>query len=1683
MMSAAPDSQPHFPQKFAFSEARLRRVANEADSRRAPVSRHPAEASRHSGVPTPTGRTPSSRSPFGNSPLPSVQTPAMRGLQSGGNGEKGLLRETRNMKDCEESQGSTLAAAALRRSSASYVSAASSPRSPPASQSFRATTPSSSDHFRSSLLSRPNSALSAAAVAAAASPAAARAGGSPRELLVIARERRRSLTLHDSKSLLSVSSSSFSPSCPPSPSSSSSSSSCSSSSYSSSSSSSSSASLALAESRGRRSRRVCSQSSGRRQEVPFPSFLSPHWTGALCSSRKGDKKSESLGVYRDTASLRDTPSFAELPTRQPSSPRSRSLSSNPFDEADAAFDACSATGQATKSLESSQPTSSSFSFPYPSASSLQHTSSSSSRFTFSVSGPSVGGLSACGAPQQGKGRMDPRQAEDVSLFSSNLLHASGLHESLFNLSALDVSAVYGETQQAVSPPLASSIFSFSGEKRHPDASASEVPASSSPALPLSANPSSSSSSVPSSLPSTSVSSSGHRVASGEAACEEKKGDSDGAGQGVHAPRGGGVAMASAERTPFFAERDKRVEDERGTSNEAPVEREHEKMVRSQVSPETQEERMRRIQKELEALKERNDALELQLFETQRRRRAAAGLPLKPERRPLSPSDSPFNSPFDARVGDGRTHAQNSSEAAAAAPRGPPREAKEETQRERSSCSLPSLPSSVLRRDSETACSLETPRFPTDCLVSDGLQRDGSGERGDRETGAASVSSAVECPSQCPGGDPKERRDRELRSGVEDEQFEKRKVERGETIEREEEKVGKGEKERDEEKQAQSLNELRTKKAESLKTREKERGASAAFNHRWKARGDKNEKIWEGGVECRTSSPCISSGEDAGEETSLSLSADLDPSKHTVSHPQRSALNDAECESSSNALEERHETTTPQAELDPEREVLARERQELEEARAVPPPSVAQKREREETRQPHAAEKALWMTAREQSHGACRQQLEEQREAFFNEKKECEAPKQRLTALDEERDICVKEKQGLEQHKEMCSGNERELDIAIKIYDDKRRKLDRLEEMLLAEQRQLQAERDFCVKAKQDLAGEKKDVEKKTREFEERMNDLEKEKQDLAREKRELEKKKREFEENLNDLEKEKQDLAGEKRELEKKREKREFEERTNDLEKEKQDLAGEKKDLEKKKREFEERTNDLEKEKQSLAGEKKDLEKKTREFEEKMSDLEQEKQDLEGEKRALEKEKKSVDEEKRDLAEAKRGVFEKREQDKANKVWTEERRKVEEKEVSLVKREEQRLHLEERDKHVKEVGELRRELNSQRAFFLEKAKTWEAEQEKVRRQLKETEQIMAEQMTRWQTRERTRMEEYERLQEAKKEVERKCESLQEQLSLVDERTAQPLAHALEALEEAKRREEEQMGELERERSERQQIEKDYERLAQHNSELTKHVAESRGLKEKLEHLQSELLKWRRVGEEARQRAETQYKELKRLDEERQRLLQKCSSQTEGMHVAHAFSAAGVQSDSRHSAEASRDESDRHVSSDSTNVDRDGMATPQEREGHRWATIRCEKENSEDTTRPGEGQSGTPPAPRGGSEAATDTRQFSALLSTVGDPGREGNAMNDRTEERQRVEREPKDEESRDVLIERLRRLYSEECASSRRLAAEGAKYRQQLKQVMKRLVVVTKAMEEANDLREKHQRMQQQRRRGKVSSE
>ncbi|ESS34270.1 hypothetical protein TGARI_248570 [Toxoplasma gondii ARI] len=1763
MMSAAPDSQSHLPQKFAFSDARLRRVANEADSRRTPVFRPPAEASSHSSGPPRTGSAPSSRSPFGSSLLPSVHRPAMRGLQSGENGETGLLRETRNMKDCKESQASTLAALALRRSSASYVSAASSPRSPPASQSSQATPPSSSDPFCSSLLSRLNSAPSATAVAAATSPAAVHGGGSPPELLVIARERRRSLPLHDSKSLRSVSSSSFSPSCSSSSSSCSSSSpSCSSSSASSSASaSSSSVFLAFAESRGRGSRRVSSQSSGRRQDMPFPSFLSPHWTDAFCSSHKGDEKSESLGVHRDTTSLRTTPSFAELPTRHPSSPRSRSDSSNPFfDGADAAFDACSATGQAIKSPESSQPTSSSSSFPYPSASSLQHTSSSSSRFTFSVSGPSVGGLSACGAPQEGKGRMDPRQAEDVSLFSSNLLHASGLHESLFNLSALDVSAVYGETQQAVSPPLASSIFSFSGEKKpHPDASASEVPAS--PSAPLSANPSSSSSSVPSSLRSTSVSSSGHRVDSAEEACEDKKGASVGAGQCVHTPRGGGVSMATAGSMPFSAEREKRVE-ERGTSNEAVVEREHEKMARSQVSPETQEERMRRIQKELEALKERNDALELQLFETQRRRRAAAGLQLKTERRPLSSSDSPFNSRFDARLGDGVTHAQNASEAAAAAPRGAPREAKEETYRERTSCPLTPLPSFVLRRDSETACSVETPRFPTACPP-DGLQRDCSGERGDRETGVATVSSAVQCPSEFPGWDRKECKDRLMRSGVEDEQFEKRTGEEGETIEREEEKVGKGEKEREEEKQAQSLNELRTKKAESLKTRDTERGASAALNRRCKERGDKNEKVWGGEtVEDRTGCPCILSGEDAGGKASLSLNADPDPSKHAVSDPQRSGQNEAGCESPSNAPEERQEVTTPQADFDQEREALPTERQELEEARAV---AVAQKRESEETRQPHAAEEALWMSAREQSHGVYRQQLQEQREAFVNEK-EFEDAKQRLTAqkqpLDEERDVCVKEKQRLEQ--QMYSANERELGMAIKIYDEKRRKMDGLEEMLLAKQRQLEAERDSCVKEKQGLAGEKKELEKKKREFEERTNELEKAKQGMEGEKKALEKEKREFQERMNELEKAKQDMEGAKRSLEKEnrefeektnelakakqdmegekralaKEKREFEEIANDLEKAKQDLQGEKKELERKKREFEEKTNELAKAKQDLQGEKrafekekrefeektnelakakqdlqgekralekekrefdeiandlakakqemegakKELEQKTREFEETMNELEKEKQDLQGEKRALEKEKKSIDEERRDLAEAKRGRFEERCQEKANKVNAEERRKVEEKEVSLVEREE-RSQLEERDMREKEVGELISELNSQRAFFLEKSKTWKAEQEKVRGQLKETEQIMAEQMARWQTRERTIMEEFTRLQEAKEEVERRYASLQEQLSLMEERTAQPLADALEALEEAKRREKEQMGELERERRERQQIEKDYERLAQQNSELTQHVAESRGLKERLEHLQSELLKWRRIGEEARQRAETQYKELKRLDEERQRLLQKCSSQTEGMHFGHAFFAAGVQSDSRHSEEASRDKSDRHVSSDSENVDRDGMAKPQERAGPRRATIRDEKENSEDTRRPGEGQSGTPPAPPRGSEAAPDTPQSAGLFSTVGDPDREGNAVNERTEERQRVEAEPKDERSRDVLIERLRRLYSEECASSRRLAAEGAKYRQQLRQVMKRLVVVTKAMEEANDLREKRQRMQQQKRRGKVSSE
>nr|PIM04557.1 hypothetical protein TGCOUG_248570 [Toxoplasma gondii COUG] len=1791
MMSAAPDSQSHLPQKFAFSDARLRRVANEAVSRRTPVFRPPAEASSHSSGPPRTGSAPSSRSPFGSSLLPSVHRPAMRGLQSGENGETGLLRETRNMKDCKESQASTLAALALRRSSASYVSAASSPRSPPASQSSQATPPSSSDPFCSSLLSRLNSAPSATAVAAATSPAAVHGGGSPPELLVIARERRRSLPLHDSKSLRSVSSSSFSPSCSSSSSSCSSSSpSCSSSSASSSASaSSSSVFLAFAESRGRGSRRVSSQSSGRRQDMPFPSFLSPHWTDAFCSSHKGDEKSESLGVHRDTTSLRTTPSFAELPTRHPSSPRSRSDSSNPFfDGADAAFDACSATGQAIKSPESSQPTSSSSSFPYPSASSLQHTSSSSSRFTFSVSGPSVGGLSACGAPQEGKGRMDPRQAEDVSLFSSNLLHASGLHESLFNLSALDVSAVYGETQQAVSPPLASSIFSFSGEKKpHPDASASEVPAS--PSAPLSANPSSSSSSVPSSLRSTSVSSSGHRVDSAEEACEDKKGAGVGAEQCVHTPRGGGVSMATAGSMPFSAEREKRVE-ERGTSNEAVVEREHEKMARSQVSPETQEERMRRIQKELEALKERNDALELQLFETQRRRRAAAGLQLKTERRPLSSSDSPFNSRFDARLGDGVTHAQNASEAAAAAPRGAPREAKEETYRERTSCPLTPLPSFVLRRDSETACSVETPRFPTACPP-DGLQRDCSGERGDRETGVATVSSAVQCPSEFPGWDRKECKDRLMRSGVEDEQFEKRTGEEGETIEREEEKVGKGEKEREEEKQAQSLNELRTKKAESLKTRDTERGASAALNRRCKERGDKNEKVWGGEtVEDRTGCPCILSGEDAGGKASLSLNADPDPSKHAVSDPQRSGQNEAGCESPSNAPEERQEVTTPQADFDQEREALPTERQELEEARAV---AVAQKRESEETRQPHAAEEALWMSAREQSHGVYRQQLQEQREAFVNEK-EFEDAKQRLTAqkqpLDEERDVCVKEKQRLEQ--QMYSANERELGMAIKIYDEKRRKMDGLEEMLLAKQRQLEAERDSCVKEKQGLAGEKKELEKKKREFEERTNELEKLKQDLQGEKKELERKKREFEERTNELEKAKQGMEGEKRALEKEKrefeertnelekakqgmegekkalekenrefeektnelakakqdmegekralakEKREFEEIANDLEKAKQDLQGEKKELERKKREFEEKTNELAKAKQDLQGEKrafekekrefeektnelakakqdlqgekralekekrefdeiandlakakqemegakKELEQKTREFEETINELEKEKQDLQGEKRALEKEKKSIDEERRDLAEAKRGRFEERCQEKANKVNAEERRKVEEKEVSLVEREE-RSQLEERDMREKEVGELISELNSQRAFFLEKSKTWKAEQERVRGQLKETEQIMAEQMARWQTRERTIMEEFTRLQEAKDEVERRYASLQEQLSLMEERTAQPLADALEALEEAKRREKEQMGELERERRERQQIEKDYERLAQQNSELTQHVAESRGLKERLEHLQSELLKWRRIGEEARQRAETQYKELKRLDEERQRLLQKCSSQTEGMHFGHAFFAAGVQSDSRHSEEASRDKSDRHVSSDSENVDRDGMAKPQERAGPRRATIRDEKENSEDTRRPGEGQSGTPPAPPRGSEAAPDTPQSAGLLSTVGDPDREGNAVNERTEERQRVEAEPKDEQSRDVLIERLRRLYSEECASSRRLAAEGAKYRQQLRQVMKRLVVVTKAMEEANDLREKRQRMQQQKRRGKVSSE
>ncbi|CBZ56048.1 hypothetical protein NCLIV_064740 [Neospora caninum Liverpool] len=774
------------------------------------------------------------------------------------------------------------------------------------------------------------------------------------------------------------------------------------------------------------------------------------------------------------------------------------------------------------------------------------------------------------------------------------------------------------------------------------------------------------------------------------------------------------------------------------------------------------------------------------------------------------------------------------------------------------------------------------------------------------------------------------------------------------------------------------------------------------------------------------------------------------------------------------------------ELEKETEAYTEERRKLEADRDI---YVAQKRQLEEERELHVEEKKALEEAKK-IYLEQKRELEKETEAYTEERRKLEADRDIYVAqkrqLEEERELHVEEKKALEEAKKIYLEQKRELEKETEAYTEERRKLEADRDIYIAQKRQLEEERELHVEEKKALEEAKKiyleqkrELEKETEAYTEERRKLEADRDIYVAQKRQLEEERELHVEEKKALEEAKKIYLEQKRELEKE---------TEAYTEERRKLEADRDIYVAQKRQHEEERDVHVKETRALE-EKNELEKETKALQEEKNELEKETKALQEEKNELEKEKKVY-------------LAQKGELDEATEVYVEARRKLEEKEMCLAQREEleeerrvlmraatematEREHHarekrqleEERDKYMRELGEVKTELNRQCEFYIEEAKKWDAEQEKVGRHLKETEQLVEKQRRSWCERERARMEAYERLRKEKEELEIQNLSLQAHLNRVEERRAEPLAEAFRELEEAKRREGELGAELERERNDRKQMEQDLERLAQQNCELSKRVEESRGLTESVEHLQREIADWKRRGETAVERAKAQEKELERNREENGRMKQKLAY-LERTHVPESSVQAAFDRESRHSGDAPRDEGRRHVSKGLEDVEE--MGHPEAGTREKCVSTTCDGDDelesltscfSGNKTDAAEDQARKPRPPPEGFETMADTSPSSLSVASLREQGRERKVI----DEKRRVGLQAGDEESRGLLVERLQRLYSEECASSRRLAAKCAQYRQQLRQVMKRLVLVTKAMEEANDLREKHQRVHQQR--------
>ncbi|PFH38150.1 hypothetical protein BESB_004910 [Besnoitia besnoiti] len=704
-------------------------------------------------------------------------------------------------------------------------------------------------------------------------------------------------------------------------------------------------------------------------------------------------------------------------------------------------------------------------------------------------------------------------------------------------------------------------------------------------------------------------------------------------------------------------------------------------------------------------------------------------------------------------------------------------------------------------------------------------------------------------------------------------------------------------------------------------------------------------------------------------------------------------------------------------------------------------------------------------------GFLREEAEEA-EAAFEERKETLATARR--SLEEERQACAKKKRTLAEELERLAAEGKELEEgkAAKEEVEKSRetcrtqkaKLDAEREMLWQANTKLEEDRRTCAEEQAALLGEKKAALKRKYDLQEELDRFKKKQQELQEATERLDADRHQFE-------KERAAFVNEKREFTDKREyydarrRRMEEERERHLEeagglKAREEACEERKrELDKERDSLEKDKTMLEKEREAVTRERRALEEAressahvTRQAEEERAALAHAKGALDGEREAFAREQRELHEERESLVQAKIKVQQERE------ACAIQRQRLEEERTNYLRmtaeiEEERKTHAgekrrleEEREQYAaqarqleadretltRELGELEAALKNQRGLLADKSKAWEIERETMESRLKESEEFRAKEAQAHQEREREGADAYEKLRKQNREIEAEKAVLRDELMrLQEENTVQTLARATAEQEEEKRREECER-ELEREKHQREQV---CQRLIQQNAELAE---ESNELRKCLEQMTSKLADWRRRGEDAEGRAEEQEKATERLREENELLKQRLTQQ-EGRGVSSALTSSGESNGRRE--EGRRDERS-SCQCDQQTVD-EGIATSRDSDAESKRRVATEADAS--------------PAP-----------SRTLIEAESGHEG-EGTGKGGQIFQRQ-VE-----DEARGDAVERLQRLYAEECSTSRRLAAKSAHYRQQLQQVMRRLAVVTQALEEANDLREHRQRRQQKR--------